>query len=228
MSSFPQVRLTQSGKPVLNVVDLFWLPAGETYGNLLPKVALIHERIFEINRQLETAFETWYAGHEPVPSNAPRRHLFAVEYCVYNMRRVADELVGLRAVVFHYAQFGNWPESVDPDSVGQLLHRKDLLALTVYSPHRELLVVVNNLHNAQKHSFLNSDTTLVGRDEPTAYAIHRRRNRADAPVELYGVALKALAESFQSFCLDALEELRTISKELNNRGLGPPQNDARP
>jgi hypothetical protein len=199
---------------VLNVVDLFWLPAGETYGNLLPKLALIHERVFEINRQLAIAFQTWSAARQPVPSNAGTRHLFAVEHCVYHMRQVADELIGIRAVVSHYSRSGEWPDSVDPDSVGQLLQREDLLALDVYSPHRELLVVLNNLHNAQKHSFLNSDTTMIGRDEPVAYAIHRRRNRANAPLEVYGVALAGLATNFQSFCSDALGELHAISKGL--------------
>jgi len=64
----PQVILTRDGRQVLNVVDMFPLPAGDVYGNLLPKLAAIHERIFEANRQLVQAFQTWERAHQGVIS----------------------------------------------------------------------------------------------------------------------------------------------------------------
>jgi hypothetical protein len=203
----PQIRLTRSARAILNAADLFWLPAGEEYGNLLPKLAGIHQRVFEANRQLLQAFETWGLGQQEPPSDAATRHLFAVEHAVYHMRRAADELVGLRAVVCHYADTGEWPNSVSPDCVGRLLGKADLCALEVYRDHLETLRRLNEVHNAQKHSFLNTDTLLFGRDEPIASAIDRRRNRADAPLDVYSVSLRALAEGFQAFALGALAEL---------------------
>jgi hypothetical protein len=112
-----------------------------------------------------------YRNH---PSDAATRHLFAVEHAVYHMRRAADELIGLRAVVSYYAESDEWSDSVDPDCVGRLLAREDLCALEPHRDRRELLTRLNDLHNARKHSFLNTDTALIGRDEPTANAIHRR------------------------------------------------------
>lgn len=143
---------------------------------------------------------------------------------IFHLRRAADEMIGLRAVVSHYQQTGEWPRAVNPDSVGGLLGREDLCALPVYRDHIELLRRLNDLHNAQKHSFLNTDTTMIGRDEPTANAIHRRGNRADAQLEVYSVSLKALAEAFQAFALSALAELREISLRIQDRQAGP-QND---
>ena len=212
----PTIRLTQCERPILNVVDLFWLPAGEQYGNLVPKLGGIHQRVFETNRQLELAFHTWAQARHGPPSDAATRHLFAVEHTVFHMRRAGDELIGLRAVVSYYAESDEWPDSVDPDSVGRLLAREDLCALEPYRYHRELLTRLNDLHNAQKHSFLNTDTTLIGRDEPTANAFHRRGNRGNAPLEIYGVSLRALAQGFQVFALAALAELREISRQIQN------------
>jgi hypothetical protein len=212
----PRIRLTQSERPVLNVVDLFWLPAGEQYGNLVPKLAGIHQRVFETSRQLELAFNTWAQALQEPPSDAATRHLFAVEHAVYHMRRAADELIGLRAVVSYYAESDEWSDSVDPDCVGRLLAREDLCALEPHRDRRELLTRLNDLHNARKHSFLNTDTALIGRDEPTANAIHRRGNRGNAPLEVYGVSLRVLAEGFQAFALAALGELRDISGRIQN------------
>jgi hypothetical protein len=106
---------------------------------------------------------------------------------------------------------GKWPNSVSPDCVGQLLGREDLRELEVYRDHIE------------KHSFLNTDTLLFGRDEPIASANNRRHNRADAHLEVYSVSLRALAQGFQAFALCALAELREISRQIQDRQA--PHND---
>ena len=76
------------------------------------------------------------------------------------MKRVVDELIGLGSVLSAYADTGIWPKRVHPDSIGQLLDCEELCSLEPYSGHKDLLVALNDVHNAQKHSFLNSDTTL--------------------------------------------------------------------
>ena len=142
----PQVILTRDGRQILNVVDIFPLPAGEVYGNLLSKIAGIHERIFEANRQLVQAHQTWERALQGVDV---QRHLFAVEHVTFHLRRAADEMIGLRAVVSHYEQTGDRPHAVNPDSVGRLLGMGHLCALPVYRDHIELLRRLNDLHNAQ-------------------------------------------------------------------------------
>jgi len=213
----PQIRLTQSAPGALNAADLFWLPVGDSYGNLLTKLAWVHQRVTEINRRLSEAFAIWTAAQSEEISDAAARHLFSVEHVIFQMRRAAAELIGLRSVVSHYANFGEWPRSVDPDCVGGLLGSCDLAQQEVYRDHEDFLNKLNDLSNAQKHSFLNSDTTLFGRDEPTANALHRKRNRANSPMEVYGVSLRAMACSFECFCLSALTELRDLSAQIQNR-----------
>ena len=139
------------------------------------------------------------------------------------MKRVVDELIGLGSVLSAYADTGIWPKRVHPDSIGQLLDCEELCSIEPYSGHKDLLVALNDVHNAQKHSFLNSDTTLVGRDEPIASAIHRKGNKIDAPLEVYTLSVKDLAARFESFgaaILKVIKELadqaRRFEKESKN------------
>ena len=43
-------------------------------------------------------------------------------------------------------------------------------------PHLEFLRLLNDISNAYKHSFVNSELMLVGRDEPGVYALELKWN----------------------------------------------------
>jgi hypothetical protein len=48
------------------------------------------------------------------------------------MKRVVDELTGLGSVLSAYAEKGNWPKRVYPDSIRQLLDCEELCSLELY------------------------------------------------------------------------------------------------
>ena len=79
----PIIRLRKSPGSPINVADLFWLPADGSYGNLLPKLMKIHQRVGEINRLLGSAFDHWSAAMSGEISDAATKHVQDVEYTVF-------------------------------------------------------------------------------------------------------------------------------------------------
>ena len=85
--------------------------------------------------------------------------------------------------------------------------------------HSWLLNTLNDLANAQKHSFVDSDTTVVGQLEPCATALHLPHNDTDkSDARLYVVSLDALARAFTIFFSDAMRNLKSQTSALRDAG----------
>ena len=78
--------------------------------------------------------------------------------------------------------------------------------------HVALLEPLNMVSNAFKHSFVNSDFSLIGRDEPCVFALGLDRNRIEAGVVFHNLSLSNLVSDLSGFYVDSVRWLKAFSE----------------
>ncbi|MDO9366074.1 MAG: hypothetical protein Q7T58_07025 [Methylotenera sp.] len=132
-------------------------------------------------------------------------HLFLQEEIVYWLRQSADELISLASVLEEWQRTGTCPEVVPVDCIGSLV----VSGNTTYSPEiLRFLEALNNVSNAFKHSFINTQVSLIGAEEPVVYALGLKRNKLSNAPSFYQVTLTSLINGFNAFFSSIKQELK--------------------
>jgi hypothetical protein len=203
--SIPQIEIGKSPGQPLNVRILLPLPANTPFGNFQLKYMLIVQRLDHVNSMLPTVFESYERAMAQPMTNELSHQALVTEQVIYWLRKTADELIGLYHVLASRAANGEYPDRVSPDSIGGLLSK------TVAPPfveHMDFLKVLNEISNAYKHSFINSDLSRVGRDEPVVLALGLDHNRLKKDPKFYAVSVRDVVSDFNAFLSDMVESLR--------------------
>ena len=201
--SVPQVKIGKTPDEPLNVRILLPLPANTPFGNLFLKYMHIVRRLDHVNSMLHTVFDSYEEAMAQPISDLLFHHALVSEQVIYWLRKTADELIGLHHVLASRVANGEYPDRVSPDSIGGLLRGKAVPPPFV--EHVDFLETLNEISNAYKHSFINSDLNLVGRDEPVVYALGLHRNKLEKSSALYAVSVREVVAGFNAF-FDAMVE----------------------
>lgn len=223
-SRVPKIRNGKATQDLYNAALGFWLPPDTPYGNLQLKNMKIVLRLDEANRRIASAYRHWAKLQSTLSSgafwqqgHALSRHHFELESAVFQMQRVADELIGLERVLTHFEQGGKCPERLTVDCIGRLLRDEQLCRSSPYAIHLDCLRILNDIHTAHKHSFANSDLNLMGACEPVIYALGLSQNRLSAGPKFYSVAAGDLVNQFSDFYDDLSNWLRNWSQANLNK-----------
>lgn len=199
----------------INAGNLLWMPTDTPFGNLTPKLFWVVALLAHANNRLEQSAAHWSASMSGSIGHDPVEHKLTAGEAVFAMRRAADELVTLTAVLDERLETGTYPAKPKYDSVGSAFDKSGSPKAELWAAHGGLLQTLNDLANAHKHSFVDSDTTLVGQLQPCATALHLQRNDTKKnEVQIYVVALDTLASAYSAFLADVLAHLRTLSSAL--------------
>lgn len=192
----------------------FWLPSDSLYGNLQLKLVKICQRLDEANRRIIDSFMFWEeaCSQDLLASNSVERHVYANEQAVYLMRRAADEMVSLTWCLYCWERDGNYPAVIEVDCIGAILKGADDGALDYCQNYERVLTELNRVSNAFKHSFVNTDLNIIGRDEPCVYALLLERNRLEAGIEFHNISLSWLVRHFSEFYAAGIEWLQSFSE----------------
>lgn len=206
MPTVPQVEIGKSPEEPLHVKHMLPLPADTPFGNLSLKYTRIVERLDHVNLSVQKAFASFDAAKARAFFGGLMDHALLAEEVIYWVRKTADELIGLLNVLAHRESTGSYPSRVDPDSIGALLASKHVPpALTA---HLGFLTTLNEVANAYKHSFVNSDLSLIGRDEPFVFALALKWNNLANPTQFHAVPLRDVVVQFNAFFFSVVDELR--------------------
>jgi len=197
----------------------FWLPPDSPYGNLTLKLMKLCERLDEANRRLRESWIFWDRARQPLLSvNALQRHVYANEQAVYLIRRATDEIISLIWCLSEKEATGKYPEQIKVDCIGAVMAKPSDQRLAPFRRHEVLFLQLNEIANAFKHSFVNSDLTVIGRDEPSVYALSLDRNRLSAGVQFHSIALRSLVDGFNAFYAESMAWLREFSDRNRQPG----------
>ena len=208
--------------------DILNLPQSIKYGNMTLKYISILDRQKEINfliNECYTIFNKFsnkqiYNSDTEIEifnlSNFISRYYFVLEYITYNVRRTVDELISL----IYYLNYiknnnGTEPNKIDIDKIGSLINSNEGQSLknqvNFFTQHDVFMNYLNDLSNAFKHSFVNSESsTLIGKDKPTINALNLHYNNSSNNKEFYSIYLDDFITCYNSFFNDSF----TCIKEL--------------
>jgi hypothetical protein len=206
MTTVPQIQIGKSPGESLHINHMLPLPADTPFGNLSLKYLRIVERLDHVNLSVQKAFASFESARTHDSSVSLTEHSLLTEEVIYWLRKTADELIGLLHVLAERESTGSYPSRVDPDSIGALLASEQIPP--VLTAHTAFLATLNDIANAYKHSFINSDLNLIGRDEPVVFALALKWNKLLSQPEFHAVPLRGVIVQFNTCFLSILEELR--------------------
>jgi len=223
-SNPPETLVIENGKTpdeLYNACLGFWLPPKSPYGNFQLKLMKLRQRIDEANRRLADSAHYWSQTNTDgiLPVNSLEKHMFANEQAVYLMRRAADELISLVWCLMELQSKGEYPLKIEVDCIGRLLCESKHPVASVFPDRTKVLQTLNEISNAFKHSFVHSDITLSGRDEPRVHALALKHNKLEYGVKFHDVSLAAFVTEYSKFYNDGIEWLRAFSKEAQPQNL---------
>jgi hypothetical protein len=208
----PTINIGGEYQQFLHGSHFISLPSQTPFGNFGLKWLKIVSRLIRLNRMILEAYDLHTQAvsmTQPVtPSPIEELPLF-LEEIVYWLRKTADELIGLSFLCEEYIRSGSLPNKVDIDNIGALLNGNHLTLQTQFSSHLDHLSLLNDISNAYKHSFINSDLNVIGRDEPVLYALTLPRNDLCKTGAFVGVELGKVVHSFNAFFQTAKSYLQT-------------------
>lgn len=192
----------------------FWLPPDSPYGNLQLKYMKIIWRLDEANRKISDSWGFWAvcSNGGMLPTGALERHVFSNEEAVYMLRRAGDELVSMIWLLTKYENDGAYPSKIKIDCLGAAVSQSEDARLSVFSSHVELMHMLNDIANAFKHSFINSDHTLLGSEEPRIHALSLAYNKLNADAVFYDIPVDVLVKKYNEFYKDCVKWLSEYSE----------------
>lgn len=201
----------------------FWLPPDSPYGNFQLKLRKICERIDEANRRLTESHAFWKQARPNgiSPTNTFQRHIYTNEQAIYLLRRAADEMIALIWCLSEWHTKGGYPNEIKVDCIGALLKQPPEDFLKPCSQHVHMLTLLNEVANAFKHSFVQSDIDVIGRDEPCVNALSLNYNKLASGTQFYGISLVWLAKAFTAFYKECMDWLRAFSEKYRNKPTSP-------
>lgn len=205
MQSMPLVSIGKTPEEHWNVRHFLPLPADTPFGNLYLKYNRIVMQLDRVNA-LALRVSASYDAFKNNESGNAFEHIFLSEEIVYWLRKSADDLIALLHVLHMRETTGIYPTRVEIDSIGGLLSQS---AIPSYlESHRDFLNVLNEISNASKHSFINSDITLFGRDEPCFFALALKRNNLVNQPGFYSVSVRDILARYNEFFVSSRAQLQ--------------------
>lgn len=196
-----------------NAILSFWLPPDSPYGNLQLKHMKIIQRLDEANRRISDSWQFWNYCQTGgiIQIGAYERHIFSNEEVVYMLRRAADELISLIWLLSRFEIDKVYPKKIEIDCLGAVINNKQNCH-EAFSEHIEIMVILNDISNAFKHSFINSDHTLLGAEEPRVHALGLKYNKLNSEPAFYDYSLLQLVKEYNAFYNSCVKWLSSYSE----------------
>ena len=210
--TIPTIHVGGEHQHISHVTQMLPLPPQTPYGNLCLKWMKIVSRLIRLKRMISNTYNLHTQAvsmTQPVIPSPIEELSHSLEEIVYWLRKTADELIGLSFLCEARLRSNPLPTKVDIDSIASLLNGGHQALQTQFSAHIEPLRLLNEISNAYKHSFINSDLNVMGRDEPVLYALPLHRNDISKKEAFVSVALGAVVRDFDAFFQTAKSYLQT-------------------
>ncbi|MEM8503171.1 MAG: hypothetical protein AAF716_08465 [Cyanobacteria bacterium P01_D01_bin.1] len=214
-TEIPQVDNGKMPWESMNVVHFPILPSNTPYGNMLLKGTDIVRRMDRVNKEIYRVYTSYVHPTEHDIYNRSQdllEHQFYAEQVTYWLRKTADELISLAFVIDEWSRSGSWPDVIKIDSIGSLNDKVPERLEQLFLPHKFFLSVLNEVTNAFKHSFINTDMTLLGPEYPVVFALSLKRNKLTGESKFYSIDFRDIVEHFSIFYKDSIETVQDWSK----------------
>ncbi|TAE55599.1 MAG: hypothetical protein EAZ87_19945 [Nostocales cyanobacterium] len=217
-STIPQIEIGNSPGTLFNVSLSFWLPPNTPFGNLQLKHHKIITRLDRVNERLQYIYEIHPQLLTPTLkiNNEYVSYGYSIEELIFHLRRATDEIISMYYLLSNFERTGSYTNSIKIDSIGGLLHDQHTKENPPFDKYLTLLEQLNEVSNAFKHSFVNSDCNLIGKDEPCVYAFSLKKNKLSSDnnsgIQPYGLSLCYIVEEYNKFYIEINSWLKGFSE----------------
>jgi len=204
----PQIDIGKTPQEHLNIRHMLILPKDTPFGNMFLKHMKIIQRLDHVNSKLQNVYKDWQTitGEELNPSHDPKNHLLWIEEICYFLRVTTDELISLCYLFYMKRNSNNYPTNIKIHRIGKLIENLDKKEDQHYdfrqrfSESFKWLKIFNRITNAYKHSFMNSDLSIIGRDEPCVPVLDLPfSDLINRETHLYFIKLVEIIDGFNDF-----------------------------
>lgn len=135
----------------------------------------------------------------------------ANEQAIYLIRKSCDEIISLIWCLDYWKNNNHkYPVEIKCDCIGAVLKQNQEQMLTPIKDNIWILSLINEISNAFKHSFINSDINLFNYKEPFVYALALDYNKRSSKPLFYCVELRSVVLAFNNFYKSCIEHLRSF------------------
>ncbi|WP_349947323.1 hypothetical protein ABFV83_02220 [Lacrimispora sp. BS-2] len=177
------------------------LPIVEGLGNLSLKHFKLIQRIIRINKKAKESFDIW----EQIQKTklVPQDYFLISEELIFHMRRAVDDMISLVWVLEENKKTpGLKMDKLIVKDIGNYLNliKSDTNEFKAFNDHEEFLNLLNDFANSFKHSFVDSDQSRIGLNEPCIFTLYMKGHLVDEDnYKFHGVSQNSLMDSFNSF-----------------------------
>jgi len=105
-----------------------------------------------------------------------------------------------------------YPDQIRVDCIGAVLKQESSDRLAPFNGHVDVLQALNDVANAFKHSFVQSDITRVGENEPCVHALGLDHNKLASGPRCHNLSIAWITHAFTAFYNDGQKWLTGFSE----------------
>jgi hypothetical protein len=212
----PQIDNGKQPHQPINIVHIPQLPSDTPYGNLLLKGMNIVRRLDRVNLEIGRVLSSYVHPKNEQSLNPMQdilEHQFYAEQVVYWLRKTADELISLAYAISEWKNNKEWPNAIKVDSIAGLKHNPPREVKELFAPYEGFLFTLNEVANAFKHSFINTDMTVVGSEYPVVFALALDRNTLSNKPQFYSVSFSDIVQEFSRLYKPTMKTIQGWANE---------------
>jgi len=213
-SNPPVIEVLKKHGVPLNGIDLLKLPTNSVFGNLSLSYLEIILRVEWANNLIERLHENYELvlnNFDQSFSSEPLvffEHKMIIEQIISCLRKTADELISL-SWLLDELKSNSHPDKIKISCIGDLLKTPTVFGKGI-EKHCKILKEINEISNAFKHSFINSQFhSIYNPETPTVFSYYLKYNNLKNKPSIYQISLESVLIDFSNF----LKEMKNYLKD---------------
>lgn len=214
-------KLIDNGKEIIENFNANLIPNFNSYKNPYINVVLKFMKLITdldiVNQNIIESHEIWQKIRKSEQPNYTimlfntylyKRLNKLHEYIIFDLKHFTDEMISTVSIIKGFLIDNN----VYISSVGEYL-KKNEKNFNDFDQFLDLFDKLNNLSNAYKHSYANSEFSAIGRDENCFVALYSKFNNFDNQPVPYVISVNYIVEEFNKFYKFSFELIDNLTKD---------------
>ncbi|WPR70783.1 hypothetical protein SLW70_12690 [Flavobacterium sp. NG2] len=211
LENYPILEAFKKHNSNFNKSHFIKLPDDSNFGNLTLSIHQIIVRIDCVNNKIIELYNDFIITKKKIEIygfaegslSEGYKELMIIEEIFYFLKKTTDELISMIFILTYFKAENKFPPKIKISSIGNLIyeHKKDKKPLGgLFDRYINLFDTLNNVHNAYKHSFINSQINAYrGAEYPVAFAYYLEHNDLKNSPGFYTIDIKVFLNDYDVF-----------------------------
>lgn len=209
--NYPILEGFKKHKSNFNQSQFIRLPDDSDFGNLNLSIMQIVIRIDCVNDKIIKLYNDFILtkkkkeinGFDEKSLDQDYKEIMIIEEIFYFLKKTSDELISMLGILAYFKVENKYPKKINISSIANLIYENKKGGIPfdgIFGRFISLFETLNNVHNAYKHSFLNSQIHAHrGSEYPVAFAYYLEHNDFKKPPCFYTIDLRSFLNDYNVF-----------------------------